>query len=81
MIMRNLAVYLVTLAGLAFSLAQPASAEYIAIDLTPTEPFRDAIGYGISGGQQVGSGFLPTRVFHALLWSVVSSVSHPVSHR
>src|SRR5262249_35863080 len=49
---------------------QPAAAaDYITIDLNPSG-FRASIGYGVSGGQQVGSGIRPGSIgSHAVLWT------------
>jgi hypothetical protein len=48
--------------------AQPAAADYIFIDLTPSGFSSFLYGNGVSDGQQVGYGFIAAH-WHALLWT------------
>jgi hypothetical protein len=50
--------------------SRAAAAEYIAIDLNPSG-FTYSVATGVSGGQQVGSGYGPATggQNHALLWA------------
>jgi hypothetical protein len=64
---RHVSLVGAALAVLMLSGARPAAAAYIAIDLNPSG-FVGSEALGVSGGQQVGSGF-DGITNHALLWA------------